>query len=123
MKLLSICYDFFFIISCSGCFDKCVVEPTLTCLNRGRCLNLYTRTGCDCRGTGFTGVTCTKRKREIFCTESSICIKEYQSKSYRAKGTPLYEHHILVAEVCVVLYYSNPSFRSSTIEKGDRLSH
>ena len=45
-----------------GCTNRCLTDPSFSCSNRGRCLNQYIKTGCDCRGTGFTGTTCQKRK-------------------------------------------------------------
>ncbi|XP_047132662.1 neurexin 1 isoform X1 [Hydra vulgaris] len=41
-----------------GCEDRCLSQSTQQCLNKGRCLNRYVKTSCDCRGTGFQGETC-----------------------------------------------------------------
>ena len=49
-------------ISLPGCFDKCRTEQSHQCQNNGRCKNMYTRTECDCRGTGYTGKTCQLSK-------------------------------------------------------------
>ncbi|XP_066928506.1 contactin-associated protein-like 5 [Clytia hemisphaerica] len=48
-----------------GCTNRCLTDPSFSCSNRGRCLNQYIKTGCDCRGTGFTGTTCQKPKLAV----------------------------------------------------------
>ncbi|XP_066928516.1 neurexin-3b-like [Clytia hemisphaerica] len=48
-----------------GCTNRCLTDPSFSCSNRGRCLNQYIKTGCDCRGTGFTGTTCQKPKQAV----------------------------------------------------------
>lgn len=41
------------------CADKC---STNKCLNKGRCVNLFVKSGCDCFGTGYQGETCKQRE-------------------------------------------------------------
>lgn len=41
------------------CADKCSDNK---CLNKGRCVNQFVKSKCDCFGTGYQGETCKQRE-------------------------------------------------------------
>lgn len=45
------------------CSNKCTINP---CLNSGKCVNLFTKSRCDCFGTGYEGATCKQGNAYIF---------------------------------------------------------
>jgi hypothetical protein len=42
----------------SGCLNECRVRNP--CLNKGKCINRFSKAKCDCSGTGFEGQRCEK---------------------------------------------------------------
>lgn len=65
-----------------GCLDQCgdqlegiEMEDDGTenpCHNGGLCINHYTKTSCDCFGTGYEGKHCEKQGKSMYSTVHSL---------------------------------------------------
>ncbi|XP_066913033.1 axotactin-like isoform X1 [Clytia hemisphaerica] len=69
----------------TGCIDKCKEENP--CQNAGRCVNLFTRAGCDCFGTGYGGAVCNTKSQSITIEEKDHI--KWHVRDFRSSGTNL----------------------------------
>lgn len=61
------------------CLDLCDTDNP--CVHGGRCVNHYTRTLCDCFGTGYEGHRCNRKGIDRSCCHFGIVIKYASSIS------------------------------------------